>query len=820
MQLSSLTAVSPVDGRYAGKTSSLRPIFSEYGLIRFRVMVEVRWLQRLAAHAGIPEVAPFSAEANALLDSLASDFQLEHAERIKEIERTTNHDVKAVEYLLKEQAAKLPELAAVSEFIHFACTSEDINNLSHALMLREGRDSVLLPLMRQIAEAIRELAVKLADVPMLSRTHGQPASPTTLGKELANVVYRLERQIKQVAGIELLGKINGAVGNYNAHLSAYPEVDWEANARQFIEGDLGLTFNPYTTQIEPHDYIAELFDAIARFNTILIDFDRDVWGYISLGYFKQKTVAGEIGSSTMPHKVNPIDFENSEGNLGIANALFQHLASKLPISRWQRDLTDSTVLRNLGVGIAHSIIAYEARGTDPRQRHQRRSLADFHRRAGDSRRGQGRAEEADPGRLRRQCRRPGQAHLSTQPFCTPGCAGRFCFKDLTMNADTPLQLLGGLTAAEFLRDYWQRKPLLVRQAIPDFESPLSADELAGLSLEESVESRIVLEHGKTPWEMRRGPFQEEDYQHLPEQDWTLLVQAVDQFVPEVAQLLEQFRFLPSWRIDDVMISYAAPGGGVGPHFDNYDVFLLQGHGRRRWKVGQMCSSDSPLREHADLRILADFEQSDEWVLEPGDMLYLPPRLAHYGIAEDECMTYSIGFRAPSAAEVLTHFTDFLGQFLSDEERYTDAGLQPVGDDPHQIQRDALERLQGLIQEHMSDERLLLTWFGQFMTEPRYPELVAGEEIPEEELFGALEDGALLVRNPSARLAWSEIDIGLVLFASGQSVLLPGQLKELLKLVCSADALHLENLGQWLADDDARKLLAELVKQGSLEFADE
>lgn len=300
-----------------------------------------------------------------------------------------------------------------------------------------------------------------------------------------------------------------------------------------------------------------------------------------------------------------------------------------------------------------------------------------------------------------------------------------------MNADTPLQLLGGLTAAEFLRDYWQRKPLLVRQAIPDFESPLSADELAGLSLEESVESRIVLEHGKTPWEMRRGPFQEEDYQHLPEQDWTLLVQAVDQFVPEVAQLLEQFRFLPSWRIDDVMISYAAPGGGVGPHFDNYDVFLLQGHGRRRWKVGQMCSSDSPLREHADLRILADFEQSDEWVLEPGDMLYLPPRLAHYGIAEDECMTYSIGFRAPSAAEVLTHFTDFLGQFLSDEERYTDAGLQPVGDDPHQIQRDALERLQGLIQEHMSDERLLLTWFGQFMTEPRYPELVAGEDIPEE-----------------------------------------------------------------------------------------
>ncbi len=360
MQLSSLTAVSPVDGRYAGKTSALRPIFSEFGLIRCRVQVEVRWLQRLAAHAGIPEVAPFSDEANTLLDQLAENFKLEHAERVKEFERTTNHDVKAVEYLLKEQAKQLPELAKVNEFIHFACTSEDINNLSHALMLREGRDEVLLPLMRQLADAIRTLAVAHADVPMLSRTHGQPASPTTLGKELANVVYRLERQIAQVAAVPLLGKINGAVGNYNAHLSAYPNVDWEANAREFIEDDLGLSWNPYTTQIEPHDYIAELFDAVARFNTILIDFDRDIWGYISLGYFKQRTVAGEIGSSTMPHKVNPIDFENSEGNLGIANALLQHLASKLPISRWQRDLTDSTVLRNLGVGIAHSVIAYEA----------------------------------------------------------------------------------------------------------------------------------------------------------------------------------------------------------------------------------------------------------------------------------------------------------------------------------------------------------------------------------------------------------------------------------------------------------------------------
>ena len=360
MQLSSLTAVSPVDGRYGSKTASLRSIFSEYGLIRFRVQVEVRWLQCLAAHPGIPEIQPFSDEANALLNNLVDDFQLSHAERIKEIERTTNHDVKAVEYLLKEQAGKLPELEAVSEFIHFACTSEDINNLSHALMLRAGRDEVVLPLMRRIADEIRQLAVQFADVPMLSRTHGQPASPTTLGKEMANVVYRLERQIHQIESIPLLGKINGAVGNYNAHLSAYPQLDWEAHARNFIEDTLGLTFNPYTTQIEPHDYIAELFDAVARFNTILIDFDRDVWGYIALGYFKQKTVAGEIGSSTMPHKVNPIDFENSEGNLGIANAILQHLASKLPISRWQRDLTDSTVLRNLGVGFAHGVIAYES----------------------------------------------------------------------------------------------------------------------------------------------------------------------------------------------------------------------------------------------------------------------------------------------------------------------------------------------------------------------------------------------------------------------------------------------------------------------------
>ena len=388
-----------------------------------------------------------------------------------------------------------------------------------------------------------------------------------------------------------------------------------------------------------------------------------------------------------------------------------------------------------------------------------------------------------------------------------------------MNPDIPLQLLGGITAREFLRDYWQKKPLLIRQAIPDFESPIDADELAGLALEEEVESRLVIEHGERPWELRRGPFAEDAFSTLPEREWTLLVQAVDQFVPEVAELLEQFRFLPSWRIDDVMISFAAPGGSVGPHFDNYDVFLLQAQGKRNWKIGQMCSSESPLLQHADLRILAEFEESAEWVLEPGDMLYLPPRLAHFGIAEDDCMTYSVGFRAPSAAEVLTHFTDFLAQYLTDEERYTDADAQPVSD-PHQIQSDALDRLKSLLAEHMSDERMLLTWFGQFMTEPRYLELVAGEELGEDDFINSLQDGAILVRNPSARMAWSEVDDDVLLFASGQSRYLPGKLRELLKLVCSADALHSENLGEWLADEDGRDLLCELVKQGSLGFADE
>ncbi len=359
MDLSSLTAISPIDGRYGIKCTGLRPTFSEYGLIRHRVRVEVRWLQMLAANPGIAEVPAFSQHATTLLDNIVDEFHEEDAQRVKNIERTTNHDVKAVEYFLKEKIAGNAELEAVSEFIHFACTSEDINNLSYALMLREARTQALLPQMDELIDALKTLAHEHAAQPMLSRTHGQTASPTTLGKEMANVAARLMRQRTQLATVPLLGKINGAVGNYNAHLSAYPELDWPAIAEEFVTG-LGLTFNPYTIQIEPHDYIAEYFNAVARFNTILLDFDRDVWGYISLGYFKQRTVAGEVGSSTMPHKVNPIDFENSEGNLGLANAIFDHLATKLPVSRWQRDLTDSTVLRNLGVGVAHSTIAYQS----------------------------------------------------------------------------------------------------------------------------------------------------------------------------------------------------------------------------------------------------------------------------------------------------------------------------------------------------------------------------------------------------------------------------------------------------------------------------
>jgi adenylosuccinate lyase len=354
----SLTAISPIDGRYADKVDLLRPIFSEFGLIRFRVQVEVRWLQALANKAEIIEVSPFSANANELLENIISQFSEDDAQRVKTIEKTTNHDVKAVEYFFKEKIAGNAELEKVSEFIHFACTSEDINNLSYALMLKAGRE-VILAQIDAVISSLTKLAKDTAAQPMLSRTHGQSATPTTVGKEIANTVARLTRQKNQLEKVELLGKINGAVGNYNAHAVAYPEVDWADFAEKFVTS-LGLTFNPYTIQIEPHDYIAEFFHALSRFNTILLDFDRDIWGYISLGYFKQRTIAGEVGSSTMPHKVNPIDFENSEGNLGLANALFGFLADKLPVSRWQRDLTDSTVLRNIGVGVAHTVIAIQA----------------------------------------------------------------------------------------------------------------------------------------------------------------------------------------------------------------------------------------------------------------------------------------------------------------------------------------------------------------------------------------------------------------------------------------------------------------------------
>jgi adenylosuccinate lyase len=359
MPLSPLSALSPLDGRYAAKTDKLRPILSEAGFMHHRVKVEIAWLQALSA-AGFDEIKPFSAAANARLEKMASEFSEADAERIKAIEAVTNHDVKAVEYWLKEQVKDLPELVAASEFIHFACTSEDINNTSHGMMLKSARNEVLLPALQAVIAKLTEIARTNAQVPMLSRTHGQTASPTTLGKEMANVVARLQRAEQRIAQVEILGKMNGAVGNYNAHLSAYPAFDWEAFSKNVIEQRLGLTYNPYTIQIEPHDYMAELFDAIARANTILLDLNRDIWGYISVGYFKQRTKAGEIGSSTMPHKVNPIDFENSEGNLGLANAVLKHMSEKLPVSRWQRDLTDSTVLRNIGVALGYAVLAYDS----------------------------------------------------------------------------------------------------------------------------------------------------------------------------------------------------------------------------------------------------------------------------------------------------------------------------------------------------------------------------------------------------------------------------------------------------------------------------
>jgi len=357
--LTQLTALSPLDGRYHGRMDALRGYFSEFGLIRFRVLIEIEWLKALSAQPGVPEVAPFSAATLAQLDALNTNFSETDAAAIKSIEATTNHDVKAVEYWLRENLCGNPEIARALEFIHFACTSEDINNLSHALMLKGTRATVLLPTLQVLTGRLKSLAHQFAELPMLCRTHGQTATPSTLGKEMANVVYRLQRAEQRLASIEILGKINGAVGNYNAHLAAYPDVDWEGFAKRFVEAR-GLTFNPYTIQIEPHDYMAELFDAYARINTILLDLNRDIWGYISLGYFKQKVVAGEVGSSTMPHKVNPIDFENSEGNLGLANALLKHMSEKLPISRWQRDLTDSTVLRNMGVALGYTLLGYES----------------------------------------------------------------------------------------------------------------------------------------------------------------------------------------------------------------------------------------------------------------------------------------------------------------------------------------------------------------------------------------------------------------------------------------------------------------------------
>lgn len=386
-----------------------------------------------------------------------------------------------------------------------------------------------------------------------------------------------------------------------------------------------------------------------------------------------------------------------------------------------------------------------------------------------------------------------------------------------------IPILGNISAEEFLRDYWQKKPLLIRQAIPNFVSPIDGDELAGLALESEVESRIILEHGDEPWELRHGPFTEQSFAELPESHWTLLVQAVDQFVPEVAEYLKEFQFLPSWRIDDLMISYAAQGGGVGPHFDNYDVFLLQAEGRREWKLGQLCDTHSPLLPHPDLRILDGFETSDTWVLEPGDMLYLPPRLAHWGTALDNCMTWSIGFRAPSSAEVITHYTDFIARFLSDEDRYSDAGRSPVSD-PHEIRTEDIQRLRQLIREQLDDDNLLLSWFGQHMTEPRYPEFLQGQEIDNKQLLSFLQQGGLLARHPSARLAWSKVQLNqqpaVLLFACGHSRPFVGQLGELIQLLCSSDILCVENLAPWLDNDDALTLLCELVRQGSLECFDE
>ncbi len=385
--------------------------------------------------------------------------------------------------------------------------------------------------------------------------------------------------------------------------------------------------------------------------------------------------------------------------------------------------------------------------------------------------------------------------------------------------NTPLTLLGGITAEEFLRDYWQKKPLLIRQAMPDFVSPIEGDELAGLALEDEVESRIVLEHGETPWQLLHGPFTEDTFAKLPPSHWTLLVQAVDQFVPDAANYWKEFDFLPRWRSDDLMISYAVEGGGVGPHYDNYDVFLLQAEGRREWKVGQMCDSDSPLQDHPDMRILAEFNTTESWILEPGDMLYLPPRLAHWGTALDNCMTWSFGYRAPSTTDALLGYTDFVARFLTDEQRYNDAGMSPITN-PNEIRAEELQRLRALINEQLSDDQTLLAWLGQFVTEAKYPDFIQGHDITEHELLDQLQQGSLLIKHPSARFAWSLLETNglqeIVLFSCGNSRIFNEPLVELIKLICDSDSLHADNLQPWLNNGEATLLLCELIKQGSLE----
>lgn len=389
-----------------------------------------------------------------------------------------------------------------------------------------------------------------------------------------------------------------------------------------------------------------------------------------------------------------------------------------------------------------------------------------------------------------------------------------------MQINKPLTLLGGITPSQFMKEYWQRKPLLIRGAFPDFKSPITPDELAGLSLEEEIESRLVIEQGNTPWELLHGPFDNQTYENLPENNWTLLVQAVDQFLPEVAELFKPFNFLPKWRFDDIMISYAPKGGSVGPHFDYYDVFLIQSIGQRRWKIGPQENSESPRLDHPNLRLLADFKQTDEWVLEPGDMLYLPPQFAHYGIAENDCMTISVGLRAPSTQEVLIHYTDFLSQFFPEEARYSDPDQQAVADNPHFIDEQALIRVKKLLQEAINDDQKLLTWFGQHVTEPRYSELLVGEKITKEELVESLENGAIIVHNQNGKIAWTKYKTETILFASGFSRAFPEKYTEVLQLICESDTLYQENLGPWLTDKLIITLLTELLKQGTLEFFNE